>query len=65
VSAGALRRLPRRCHQLRRIRRSCRRLDQPRALRRHLGLRRHVLAPFVLKRGDVPHGRARRFAARQ
>ncbi len=29
------------------------------------GLRRHVLEPFVLKRGDVPRGRARRFAARQ
>jgi hypothetical protein len=30
-----------------------------------LGLRRHVLEPFVLKPGDVLRRRARRFAARQ
>jgi hypothetical protein len=29
------------------------------------GLRRNVLEPFVLKPGDVPRRRARRFAARQ
>ncbi|MBL8528806.1 MAG: hypothetical protein JNL68_14050 [Burkholderiales bacterium] len=29
------------------------------------GLRRYVLEPFVLKAGDVPHRRARRFAAQQ